>query len=184
MKALISFGLLLFRCYAAAHLRLSQLRTLFAWWWMLRSQRYTVLRNLVIQTPETAIHVALVVVSTRGLFIVETLEAGSPQHVGSARWFESGRSVVSCYSDPMHHCAEQARQIAEVIEESVDFVSPVLVLADAEALPADRPAHLVSGHGVVDYIRSFRVEIFSSRRTRQIVSQLSGNATDPVRLAA
>ena len=184
MKALISFGLTLYRDCAAAYLRVSRVRALFAWWWMLRSRRYIVLRNLVIQTPGAAIHVGLVVVSTRGLFIVETLDARQPQESGSAHWFECGRSVVSCYDDPMHHCAEQARQIADVIEENVSFVSPVLLIADAGALPEDRPAHLVSGRGLVDYIRSFRVEVFSSRRTQQIVSQLSANTAEPVRLAA
>ena len=184
MKALISFGLTLHRGYAAVHARLSRTRTLLAWWWMLRSRDYIVLRDLVVSAPGTVIHIGLLVVSTRGVFVVKTLDSNDVNGPVPANGFERGQPVVACYDDPMHDCEEHARQIAHVIEESASFVSPVLVLPDPAPLPVDRPAHIVSGRGVVDYIRSFRVEVFSSRRTRQIVSQLAACAPSTARLAA
>lgn len=150
---------------------------MLAWWWMLRSRRYTVLRDLVVEAPGSLIQIALMVVSTRGLFIVEALDDGGPEMTASAR--ESGRNsdLSDCYDGRVRRCEERARQLAHVLDESVSFVSPILVLAGV--LPANRPAHVVSGRGVVDYIRRYRVEVFSSDRIQQIVSQLSQSMPVP-----
>lgn len=178
VTALISFGPIFNRDYTCARLRLSRLRAALAWWWMSRSQRYIVLRDLVVQAPGAAIHVGLVVVSTRGLFVVEPLDAGIAHDLGSIPSREHGHLGVTDYDDPMRRCEEQAHQLARVLEENRSFVNPVLV--SAGALPTDRPAHLVSGHELVDYIRSFRVEVFSGRRLQQIVAQLCSRAPAPV----
>lgn len=178
VETLISFGLTLRRGYASANSRLSRMRALLAWWWMLRSRRYTVLRDLAIQLPDTVIHVGLLVVSTRGVFVVETVETDSRPKAVSKTEHEPAGPVARAPDELVRHYEEQARRIAHAIDESSSFVSPVLVLDDAGALPAERPAYLVNAPGVVDYIRSFRVEVLSRRRTQQIVSHLA-HSTSP-----
>ena len=181
MKALISLGFSVRREYASVFVRLARLRAALAWWWMLRSRRYIVLRNLAVQTPSALIHLGLVVVSTRGLFIIEPLDAGIAHDLGSTDW--AARAMPDAANDdPIDRCEHQAQELAELLEENRSFVSPVLVTVSH--LPAERPANLVHGPELAEYIRSYRVEVFSPRRLQQIVTQLSGQPPAQLKTAA
>lgn len=182
MKALISLGFALRREYASGYVRLARLRAALAWWWMLRSRRYIVLRNLIVQTPSAIIHLGLVVVSTRGLFIVEPLDAGIAHDLGTTDWTQRATELSAPNDDPVSRCEHQAQELAELLEENRSFVSPVLVTVGG--LPAERPANVVHGAALVDYIRSYRVEVFSHRRLEQIVTQISAHAPAQLQAAA
>lgn len=182
MKALISLGFVVRRDYASMVVRLSRWRAVLAWWWMLRSRRYIVLRNLAVQTPAALIHLGLVVVSTRGLFIIEPLDAGIAHDLGSTDWAPRPMADAANDDNPVDRCEQQARDVAELLEENRSFVSPVLVTVSN--LPAERPANMVHGPELAEYIRSYRVEVFSARRLQQIVTQLSGQAPAQLKTAA
>ncbi|MES1939770.1 hypothetical protein T5B8_05991 [Salinisphaera sp. T5B8] len=182
MKALISLELSFRREYASVVVRLSRWRAALAWWWMLRSRRYIVLRNLAVQTPGALIHLGLVLVSTRGLFIIEPLDAGIAHDLGSTDWAQRPMPDAANDADPVERCEQQAQELAELLEENRSFVSPVLVTVSD--LPAERPANMVHGPELAEYIRSYRVEVFSARRLQQIVTQLSGQTPAQLKTAA
>ena len=182
MKALISLGFVVRRDYASMVVRLSRLRATLAWWWMLRSRRYIVLRNLAVQTPSALIHLGLVVVSTRGLFIIDPLDASIAHDLGSTDWPDRPMPNAANDDNPVDRCEQQAREVAELLEENRSFVSPVLVTVGN--LPIERPPNLVYGPALAEYIRSYRVEVFSTRRLQQIVAQLSGQTPAKLQAAA
>ena len=85
-------------------------------------------------------------------------------------------------ADPVERCEQQAQELAELLEENRSFVSPVLVTVSN--LPTERPANMVHGPELAEYIRSYRVEVFSPRRLQQIVTQLSGQTPAQLKTAA
>jgi hypothetical protein len=185
METLISFSLaaprrLLWHMRA----RLSQVLVLIAWRFWLNSRRYIMLRDLVLETRDGSVKLGLVVLSTRGVFVVETWNTNIAVAEGCANRFERGCNTMSCYDNLVHHCDERARLVARALEEDRCFVRPVVVLPGPRVLPKERPSNVVSDFGLIQYIRSFKFHVYSSRQIQEIASHLVQPQSPPPRRAA
>ena len=179
MKALISLGFLIRRDYASMVVRLSRLRATLAWWWMLRSRRYIVLRNLAVQTPSALIHLGLVVVSTRGLFIIEPLDASIAHDLGSTDWPERPMPNAANDDNPVDRCEQQAREVRAVKKyESGIIRDPVTIGPEAtlQDLYALTQEHGISGVPVVSQGRLAGIitsrDLRFERRTDAVVKDV------------
>lgn len=131
-----------------------------AWRCLVGSQRYITLSDLVIDNGSGPIHIGTVLVSTRGVFVIETWHS------------ERGGAAVTRYEDSIRYCDERARLVAEALEEDRCLVSPVVVFAGESHLPEERPANVVSELGLVQYIGSFKADVFSAERLQAIAERL------------
>lgn len=164
--------------------RLVRFLARLAWRYLLDARRYVTLRDLVLETQDGATQLGLVVISTRGVFVVETWDAAHGVADGCASWFQRGANVVSCYDNPVHYCDERARLIAGALEEDGQYVSPVIVFTGPCALPEERPPNVVSDLGLIQYIRSFKADVYSSRRMQEIESRLARLRAAPLQAVA
>ena len=146
----------------------------FGMWMGLNGEVYRRIHNLVLPSQGGTTQIDHVLVSVYGIFVVETKNMQGwifgDEH--SSHWTQSIYGKKSRFQNPLRQNYRHVRAVAEFLGIPDNVIHPVVFFIGDCEIKTSVPRNVLT-HGLCNYVRSFREQVFSPERAGEILARLS-----------
>jgi len=139
--------------------------------WKLDKRHYRVIHNVTLPTQTGTTQIDHIIVSTFGIFVVETKNM-TGWIFGSAeqrQWMQRFYRKSFKFQNPIHQNFKHVKTLESLLNTPLETIHSVVAFTGNSTFKTTMPENVTRGIGVVDYIQTFTQPVFSAEELKNLV---------------
>ena len=146
----------------------------------LNKEKYRLLKDVTLRTEDGTTQIDHIIVSEHGVFVIETKNYkgwifGNEQ---SRTWTQNIYGKKHSFQNPLHQNYKHLKELQKLLDLDDDQIFSVVVFIGEATFKTDMPNNVVYPFGLIKFIRSHQITIFTQRDIWKIVEMIEDAQLD------
>ncbi len=142
--------------------------------WLLDKNEYHLIRNVTLPTPDGTTQIDHIVVSTYGVFVVETknMKGWIFGTENQRKWTQKIYKHSNKFQNPLHQNYKHIRTLERLLGLKEHQIHSLVVFVGESTFKTDMPENVTYGFGYTRYIKSKKQPLLSPQEVSQIINKI------------
>ncbi len=147
----------------------------------LNRDKYHILRNVMLPTPDGTTQIDHVIVSEYGVFVVETknmkgwIFGGAHQRMWTQKIFKYTKK----FQNPLHQNYKHVETLKSILELNDQQIFSVVVFVGSSTFKIEMPENVINGPGLIRFIKSKNEQVILNADVQLIISKIEAERLMP-----
>ena len=139
-----------------------------------------VFNNAILETPDGSTQIDHLILSTRGIFVIETKNMSGWIFGGDSQkqWTQTIFSKKTKFQNPIHQNYKHVKAVQSLLAADLGIIFNVVVFVGEAEFKTDLPENVVKLKGLLPYIRSFKQHLLRPEDVQKYASQVQRAISD------
>lgn len=135
---------------------------------------YHLVKNVTLPTTDGTTQIDHIVVSTFGLFVIETknMKGWIFGKAGQKQWTQQIYRYKKKFQNPLHQNYKHTKTLEELLQLCPESIFSIIVFVGRSEFKTSLPDNVTYGRGCIDYIRSKDNPVFNQQQVAEIVATI------------